>query len=252
MNWLDLAIVVFAVVFVIIGIKKGFMTSILSHFSFGLNCLLSFFFMKPIEFIYNKCGLGSVIANSYYTKFVGTASEFSVNLMDIPKEQLSSFVGGAINNSGVNGISKWLFRVFLNKPSLYEQLHESGVQSRTLGQIFSETYSSFFMTIISFVTSLVIIFLMVMLFRLIVKKIRQVGFIKVVDNIFGVFYGLLRCLIVFIILSFVIKLISPLSFMRPVTDYINGSFFGKLIYNHISAFIDNYFNFGDIIRSMLG
>lgn len=252
MNWLDLVIVLLAIIFLVIGLKRGFMTSILSHFSFGLNCLLSFFLCRPFAFIYEKCGLGRVIASSYSTRFLAASGDFGVNLLEVSKDSLNSFVGGAINNSGVSGLGKFLFRVFLNKSTLYSDLHESGVSSRTLAEIFSETYSKFFISIISFVTSLVFLFILVLLFRLLVKKLRQIGFVKVVDNVLGVFYGLLRCLIILIVLSFIIKLISPISFMAPVTDYINGSFIGRLVYGQISTFMDNYLNFGDIVRSIFG
>lgn len=251
MNWLDLIIIVFAIIFIIIGVKTGFMTSILSHFSFGLNCLLSFFLCRPIGWIYNKCGLGGAIAGSYSFKFLEISPDFGRNLLEIPQNELSSFVGGAIDKSGVSGISKWFFKIFLNKPSLYDELHGSGVNARTLAQIMSETYSSFFISIISFVTSMVLIFILVILFRLLAKKLREVGFIKVVDNILGVFYGVVRCLLILMVISVVIKLFSPLSFMKPVIDYVNGSFFGKLIYNQINNFVDNYLNFSDIIHAII-
>lgn len=250
MNWLDLAIIVLAVIFIIIGVKTGFMTSILSHFSFGLNCLLSFFLCRPIGWIFNKCGLGGAIAGSYSFKFLEISPDFGRNLLEIPQSELSSFVGSAIDRSGVNGISRWFFKIFLNKPSLYSELHESGLKARTLAQIMSETYSSFFISVISFITSLVLIFILVILFRLLAKKLREVGFIKIVDNILGVFYGIVRCLLILMIISVVIKLLSPISFMKPVTSYIDGSFFGKLIYTQINNFVDNYLNFSDIVRAI--
>lgn len=89
-----------------------------------------------------------------------------------------------------------------------------------------------------------------MLFRLIAQKLRKVGFIRIVDNIFGAFYGVIRCLIILIILSFVIKVLSPISWMQPVTEYINGSFFGQLIFGQVSDFLNNFFSFGDIVRSI--
>ena len=42
MNWLDLALVLFVIIFIIIGIKKGFMTSVLSNFSFGAIAIAAF------------------------------------------------------------------------------------------------------------------------------------------------------------------------------------------------------------------
>ncbi len=251
MNWLDLGILVFAVIFVMIGIKKGFMTSLLSNFSLGVNVLLSFFLCRPIGFILNKMHLGEAIANSYTTKFF-SAEVFSQNLMTIPSGELKGFVSGAINQSGISNFGKWLFEIFLNNNRLYANLHDSGLESRTLGEIMSSTYASFFVTIISFVISMVLLYLIVLLFRFIVKKLRTIGFVKVVDNILGALYGLARCLIFLIIISCIIKLLSFMSWTNQVINYIDGSFFGRLIYNQISDFFNNFLNFKDIVRAIFG
>lgn len=252
MNWLDLGLIIFAIIFVVIGLKRGFMTSMLSHFSFSINALLSFFLCKPIGLLMDKIfHISSAIAGSYSRSLINISDSFSRNLIEIPYDQLSGFVSSTINESGRSGLAKWMFKVFLNKPSLYAELHESGLESRTMADIISETYASFFMTIISFVTSMILLYLLVLLFRLIAKKLRQVGFIRIVDNIFGAFYGLVRCLIILIILSCIIKVLSPISWMKDVANYINGSFFGRLIYNQISNFFNNFLNFNDIVRAII-
>lgn len=252
MNWLDLGLLVFAIIFVVIGIRKGFMTSMLSHFSFSINALLSFFLCKPIGLVLNKLfGLQSAIASSYHSTFVNTADVFSTNLMTVSQNELSGVVSNAIDGCGKSSLEKWLFKIFINKPSLYSELHESGLESRTMADILSNTYASFFTTLISFVTSLVLLYLLVLLFRLIAKKLREVGFIRIVDNIFGAFYGLIRCLLILIVVSCIIKILSPMAWIKPAVEYINGSFFGQLIYTQISDFFNNFLNFNDIIRAII-
>ena len=252
MNWLDLGIVLFAIIFIIIGLKKGFMTSLLSHFSFTLNCILSFFLCKPIGLFYNKvCGLGSAISSSYTEKLLGASADFGKNLLDFSKaSELSSFVGKTIDKSPFGGFTEWLFKIFVNKPSLYTELNESGHKVRTLADIMSDSFASFFVTIISFVTSFILLYIIIWLFQKLVDKLRTIGFVKFVDNALGCLYGLFRGLIILIIICCVIKLISPFTFMKPVVTYINGSFFGDLIYGQISGFIDNYLSFSDIIHAI--
>ncbi len=246
MNWLDLGILLFVIIFVIIGIKKGLMTSVLSHFSFGLNCLISFFLSSPIKFIYKLFHLDTAIYNHYYNNLIAVSSDFSTNLIEISQENLKSTVNIALNNGDFNFISKIMFKLFLNNNSLYDTLQSSGLQSRTLAEIISQTYSSFYLSIISFVTSLILVFLVVLLFKFLVNKLRTVGFIKIVDNIMGCFYGLFRCFIIFIIICLILKLLSPFSFMDPIINYINGSLFGKLIYSQINKLIDSVLNFSTI------
>lgn len=248
MNWLDLALAVFIIALVIVGIKMGFMSSLISHFGLGLNAFLSFFLCKPISYIYNNWfKVGGAIASSYKERLLASSAEFGTNLLDIPKSDLGKFVRETINAGDMSGLEKFMFKTFINKGTLYDELHASSHTSRSLGDIISSSYSTFFVTIISFVTSMLLLFGIVLLIRLLIKKLRQVGFVKVVDNTLGALYGLFRALLVLVGLSLIIKLMSPLSFMDSVTNYINGSFLGKLIYGQINSFFDNFLSFKDII-----
>lgn len=252
MNWLDLGIVVVVVALIIISIKRGFMKSVLSHFSFSVNAVLSFFLCKPIQSLFNRIfHIGDAIAKHYSTSLIAKSEDFATNLISFSsKSELHQFVKGTIKQGDFNGITKTMFNWFINKNTLYDTLQSSGLESRTLADIISQSFASFFTIIIAFVVSMLFIYGIVAIFRLIATKLRQVGFIRFVDGTLGVFYGLFRCLIIFIILCFIIKLMSPFNFMTPVINYINGSFFGKLIFSQISNFIDNYLSFGDIVRSL--
>ena len=250
MNWLDLGIVIFVIIFIVIGIKQGLMTSVLSHFSLAVNCLISVFFHKPIAFIYNKLfKIGPDIADHYLAKFSNT-TYMTQNLMEVSEENLSSVVNLAINEGEFGFIPKTMFKVFVNKKTLYETLHSSGHTSRTVADIVAQTYSSFFVTIIAFVTSLIILFAVVWAFRKGAEKLRTVGFVKGVDNTFGAIYGVFKCFMVLVILCCIIKLLSPFGFMQAPINYINDSFFGSFLYNQINELVNNYLSFSDIISSI--
>ncbi len=250
MNWLDLGLIVFAGILLFIGIKKGFMTSVLSNFSFSINAVLSFFLCKPIGWFFNVCGMGKGIARSYSTRLLETSSRFGTDLMTISQDELSGFVKASIKESGLSGAERTMFNWFLNKPTLFDELHASTHQSRTLADIMSQTYSTFFVTIISFVTSILLLYLIVWLFKLLATKLREIGLVKYVDSTLGALYGIFRCFLILICICLVIKLLSPISFMDGVTNYISESFFGKLIYNQINNFFDNYLSFKDIINAI--
>ena len=251
MNWLDLGVLLFAIILVIIGIKRGFMTSVINHFSGILNLLLSFFLYKPIGHLLEKIfGMSTAISNHYASDMIANSENFAVNLLTIPKEELKGFVSETMSNSGLPKISNFFYILFMNNSSLYEKLHESGLESRTLAQIVGESLSTFFTTIISFVTAFVLVYLVILLIQLLVNKLRTIGFVKAVDNTLGALYGLFQGFIILIIICLVLKLMSPFNFMDSVTNYINGSLCGRFIYEPINDFIDNYLNFGDIIRQI--
>lgn len=251
MNWLDLALVIFLTIFIIIGIKKGFMSSFLSTFSFIAVAIGAFFLYKPLSSLLNNWfGLEQSIFNSYHENLISHSADFNANLLEIEETKLRSFVKATLGSGVIPFIPRIMFNLFLNTKSLYTKLHSSTHSSRSLADIVSSSYASFFTTIISYAITFALLFLVVLLFKLLINKLREIGFVRIVDNTLGAFYGIIRALVILIIICLVIKLLSPLSFMKPVTSYIESSFFGKLIYNQITNLLDNFFSYSDIISSI--
>ena len=253
MNWLDLALVLFVIIFIVIGIKKGFMTSVLSSFSFGAIAIAAFFLYRPIlSLLNNWFGLENAIFDSYYDKLIAHSTDFEVNLIGLEKADLRPFVRNTLNCGAIPFIPRIMFSLFLNNRSLFTKLQDSGLESRNLGEIVGSTYANFFTVIIAFIITYILIGLVVLLFKFIVNKLRNIGFVKIVDNILGALYGAFRCFIILVILSVVINLLSPISFMEPVTVYISKSFFGNLIYGQINRIIDNLLGYSDIVFAIFG
>lgn len=251
MNWLDLGIVLFVIIFVIIGLKKGFLTQFLDNFTFGTNAFLSLFLCSPIRALFDKIfNITGSIASSYSSKLLALSPDFGTNLLSIEESGLNTFVSETLNKGNFPALTKGLYGFYINNDDLYTKLHESTHTSRSLGDIISSSYGSFFSTIIAFVTSMVILFLLVLLFRFITNKLRTIGLVKFVDNSLGVVYGVFKCFLFFVSICFIIKLLSPLKFMDSIVAYINSSFFGKYIYGTINSLLDNYLNFSNIINSI--
>ena len=241
MNWLDLGIIIFVIIFIIVGIKHGLMSSVLSNFSLSVNCLISYFLYRPIMFIYNKLfKVGGAIYSNYYSDLIEKGEHLTTNLMTVEAENLKSTVNLALNESGLGFIPKTMFKFFLrNKKDLHTILQNADYESRTVAQIISQTFSTFFVTIIAFVTSLIIMYILVLLFKKLAEKLRTVGFVKVVDNTFGAFYGIFRCFISLVVICLVVNLLSHFAFMDSTINYINDSFFGNFIYTQINLFTHN-------------
>lgn len=249
MNWLDLALLVFIIIFIIIGIKKGFMSSILSNFSFGAIAIVAFFLYKPLMSLFNNWfGLENAIYNSYYVKLTSFSPDFEKNLISLDESQLQPFVKYVLSSGAIPWIPKVMFSLFLNTKSLFSKLQSSGLEYRSLGEIVSSTYATFFASLISFAITFILLCLIVLLIKFIINKLRAIGFIKVVDNILGAFYGIVRGLLILVGICFVIKLLSPISFMQPITNYISQSFFGRIVYTQITTLLDNFFSYNDIIH----
>lgn len=242
MNWLDLGIILFVILFIVIGVRRGFMKSILSHFSLAVNCLISFFLCQPIKWLLQKIGLYGAIYSSYSTRLIASSPSLSTNLVGLTGSELSGAISDGINNSGLSKLSQTFFKWFL-KPGTVENTLSSSpdVTSRTMSDIISSTYANFFTSIIAFVSCVIIVYFLVFLFKKLAEKLRQSGFVRVVDGIFGSVYGVFRCFVILLIVCLVLKIFSSFSFMSGVISYIDGSFFGKLIYNQINSLINTFF-----------
>ncbi|MBE5755214.1 MAG: hypothetical protein E7341_00835 [Clostridiales bacterium] len=253
MNWLDLGLILFLVIFIIIGVKRGFMTSVLSNFSFGIILVIAFFLSGPIASLLNSIfGLEQALFESHLEDLVAQNPDFSVNLLSLSKESLSPFIKLTLAESSISGIPRLMFRLFINKPSLYTTLHESGLTSRSLGDIVASSYASFYTKIIAFAVCVGLIYLILFLFKLLINKLRENGFVKVVDNILGVVYSIGKAFLTLIIICFVLNLLSPFEFMTSIENYINGSFFGRMLYGQINGILNNLLNYEDIIYSIFG
>lgn len=251
MNWLDLAVAVFLIIFIIIGIKKGFMSSILSSFSFYAVAIGAFFLYKPLlSIINNWFGLENAIFNSYHTKLTSFSADFDKNLLLIEEENLKSFVKATLNSGAISFIPKIMFYMFLNTKSLYSKLHSANIQSRSLADIVSSSYATFFSTIIGYAITFILLYVVVFLIKLLINKLRNIGLVRIVDNTLGAFYGVIRAILILIAICFTIKLLSPISFMQPVSNYLNNSFFGKVIYTQVTAILDNLLGYSDLINAI--
>lgn len=251
MNWLDLIIAIFLIIFIIIGIKKGFMSSVLSNFSFIAIAIGAFFLYKPLlSLINNWFGLENAIFNSYHTKLVNFSADFDTNLLLIEESNLRSFVKSTLGSGAIPFIPKIMFYMFLNTKSLYSKLHSANLDSRSLADIVSSSYATFFSTIIAYTITFALLFLIVLLVKLLINKLRNIGLVRIVDNTLGAFYGIVRGLLTLVAICFVIKLLSPISFMQPVTTYLNNSFFGKVVYTQITTILDNLLGYTDLIHKI--
>jgi hypothetical protein len=227
------------------------MTSVLSNFSFGIVLIIAFFLSGPILSLLNSIfGLEKSIFYSHLAKYNAENANFSVNLLTLSKDSLSPFIKLTLSQSSIAGIPRFMFNLFLNKKSLYSTLQDSGLESRTLGEMVSSTYASFYSKLISFAICVGLIYLILFLFKLLINKLREIGFVKVVDNILGVVYSIGKAFIVLIIICLVLNLLSPFSFMNSVESYINGSFFGRMLYGQLNELINNYLNYEEIIAAI--
>ena len=91
MNFIDIAIIVIMLLFIIIGTWKGFIFSLVSVFSSTINFFLSFIICKPINSLLNSIfKIQSSITNGYSAHFSSLGSGFDTNLVGLSQESINT------------------------------------------------------------------------------------------------------------------------------------------------------------------
>lgn len=240
MNWVDVIIIVTLLVFITIGVWKGFMFSFLSLFSGLVNVFLSIILTRPVSSLLSTVGLKGAIANQYISKFAHLP-DFQINLADIANP--TGFAKNAITHSNLPALSKTVTKWFMKIP-------ESELQGRgsvTLSNILSQAYSSFWCTLIAFVLSFALIMIVLFLLSKLAKKSKEITVINKTDRFLGFVFGTVRgALIICAIFAF-LSFFNRNGILKALFDYIDRSLIGKWAFKNVSHFMNTYIDLKSII-----
>lgn len=244
---LDIAIVVIILIFVIIGIKKGFAFSLISLFGGTVNLFFATILTGPFKSLLSTIGLTGSIQGVYASK-MATMAGFETELVGMGAEELTTTVNNAINNSGFSWVTKTLTRWFC-KLTPENIAHKT---SCTLKDILSDAYSSFWSTFIAFAVAFGLIYLVLFLISKAMKAAKRDRAFDFFDKVLGLLFGLVRGAMSIAFLIAILSLFSENGLLGPVIDYVKASKIGGWGYNLINPIVDHYINFENIIAAIRG
>lgn len=234
MNVVDIVIIAILLIFIIIGICKGFMFSVLDLFSSTVNIILAILLAKPMSSLLSTMGLASSIKASYVSRFAQMQG-FNTNLVNMTEQELSAHISNTIEQSSLPGISKTTTSWFLNVTP--EQI--ANKESINLSDILSTAYANFWNTLIAFMVSLVLICLVIFIISRIVKKSREIKPVRVTDRFLGIIFGLIKGSLVICVIFAILNLFSPSGVLKPVFDSIYASKIGSWAFEQVTVFVNN-------------
>ncbi len=247
MNWFDAIIIVFLLIFVAVGIKKGFMFSVIDLFGVFVNFVIALFLTQPLRSLLNLMGMESSITGGLY-KHYSAFSGFTTNLKGM--ENASSFVTNTLNNSGMSGFGKKLFNGTINN-HLSTKLAESTADSVTLADTISKSLAQFITVVTAFVIAFVLIYVLLLILKLISKKLKQSKFINVFDRIFGACFGLVKGFMVLVLIFAVLSFFSDNGLLSGMFSYINQSAIGGWLRTSVNNFMIEYVNIKQFLIDFL-
>ncbi len=249
MNFIDIAIIVILLLFIVIGTWKGFIFSLVSVFSSTINFFIAFLICKPINsFLNSLFNLQGAIKNSYTSYFTQLGEGFNLNLVGMTQSEINDHISNTLNNSSLSGFNRSIYSNVLNITP--EQIQNKEFVS--INSILSQSLSTFFSLIISFVISFALIYLILWIISLIGKKVKTDGrSTKVVDRIFGFIFGVVKGALYISLFFAFLSFFYESGLLKGVFDYIKASPIGNFAYTNINYFMDTYVNLQDLFNSII-
>ena len=232
---LDLIIILLVIIIGFIGYKVGFLTTLIKLTSALSGIIIAICFTKPITNMVCDLGWDKAVEDQVYANVISS-------------DVFQTYVEGG---EGVNGINQLLQE--LGIPSFISSFIAGGIAEsidpHEIALKIADGVSYVLVFLITFVALLLFSSLFFLLLKLIVKGIRKsVGFIRVIDGIFGIIFFLLIFFIilciVFMIISLIMQSADPnggfVSFFRDQL-HLEDDTFGIAKYLYENNFIGNFF-----------
>jgi len=245
MNWIDAIIIVILLIFIIVGVCKGFMFSILSVFSSFVNFCIALVLTKPCTTLLNQWfDLEGTLTNKLSIKLANMSEGFSTNLVGMSNSEISTHVSNTLKES------KFPLESLFNNLLKIDSEVISSKESLTLGEILSKSLGSFFSFIITFVILFILIYLILFILSKFSSKAKEVEGIRVIDRILGVLFGFIKGSLLVVFIFAILSFFKEDGLLKSLFNYIEGSQLGTFIYNYINPFVDKYLNF-ETLKSII-
>ena len=191
---LDIILILLFIIIGFIGYKVGFLATLIKITSIFSGLIIAICLAQPVTDLVTNWGWDSAMENTIYT---------NITTSDV-------FVAYTEGGEGVTGIDQLLQE--LGIPSFVSGFVAEGIVGSVdpleVARGIADGVSYVFTFIITFVALLIFSSLIFLILKLVVKSVRKaVGFIRVVDGIFGIIFYLFMLTIVIYIVFLIISII---------------------------------------------
>ena len=244
MNVVDIVIIVIVLIAVIVGCFQGFIKSFSSLFSGFINIVLCIVATKPLSTLLNRWfGLQSAISSSIETSLVNGCADWGTNMVGLAtQEEINTHIQTTLQNGTKSEcIRKYLTGLFQITP---ENL--ANKETFTLGGLLGQSLGTFISLVISFILVGIVILIVKTLLNKLCKKV-QASSLNWVDRTFGGIFGLVRGFTYVVIIFAILSYFTEISFLQGFFVYIDNSYIGGYISQHVFGFMHQYLSIKNIL-----
>ena len=210
MDIVTICIIVFFLVFMIIGYIKGFLGILLTVCKGLASIIISYFLCKPFgDFLFNL-GLGNAFVGKIetsITQMTGVAGEI------INAENYTTIVSGALTEMK---IPDFLHGIILGLVGKFDFSTANG----TLAHYIATALATIACTVIAFLVLILLLNLFVLIFRRIFRGVNRIPLFGKLNRILGLVLNFLYAWFIISVFFWAVALIS--TFIPGVGNFVNG------------------------------
>lgn len=241
---IDIVIVLVALVLGIIGLKKGFLNSILSLFNWAVCLIIALLTAKFIAgWIDGICNLSGFIGEKI-TNDLKSSNDFfnqAINVYEAGgKDTLIANIP-----ADINGLIKQLIKIVFSSSSVDFSSTDS------IGQVVGDGLGYITTCVICAVLIFVILMIVVKLLMKLFDKLTRAKVIGGANKILGLIFGVLRAVIIVFSVNLIVVAMSLIPMVNnAITPLIQeNTYVEKVIYNATDNLIEKTVIEGDLIKN---
>ena len=249
MGWvLDLIIVLFILLSVFIGVRRGLIGSLAKLLSGALRLVLSIILARPFVSLLSLTSIDEHLFDKLHLKFSALSNKFNVNIVGMNQDDLNRFTSEALVDADIPK----LFRSFFQEIFSISPETIASRESVTIAEMMSTTVVNIIMLVFSFVFLTVLLWLVS---KLIIKwsrgNTKKTTVFAKTNKWLGAVFGFVKSILIIFIVFIGISFLSGFGFMQGVTAYIESTFLSKWLYRLALALINSSFDLKSMLESWI-
>ena len=244
---IDIVIIAVFLIFGLIGLKKGFLKSILSLFSWGLCITIAFLTAKYVAGWINGIYDFSALIGSKISKSLVNMNEFFAQSINVYEAGGKEALINASNSLNINSLLKQVIKV------IFSHTNVNMSSTETIGSVVGNSLGDISMVIIAGVLVFVVLKIAVALLSKLFKKIEQTKVLGGLNKILGLLLCLIKAtLIVFVVNCVFVGLSLIPAVNKMITPLVqDNTHIEKVIYNSTDQIFEKYVIKGDLVKNLV-
>lgn len=214
----DIVVAIIILISALVGLKKGFMKTILSFAGFFVSLIVSYFLLKPVISALKGTALDNFILNKSQQILSGFGN---IMVKEIPSyEMLIETLSEKIPAFLAEALAKPLSELIGSNANM------------TLAEILAPNLANILMNIVVYIGLVLIISIILAIVKAIIKTIVELPIIKQIDRLLGFVLGAAMGVLVVYLILLLMSLLNGMELLKPAFDAIEQSKFTIIMYKN--------------------